>query len=243
MFGLKKLVLLLSLFVSTIAFAGQNVTGNLLVSGNTGLGTNSANNGVLLVSSTNPFDLFRVEDNGTGDSTPFVISSTGNVGIGTITTSGALLTVGATGGFNLSGGGSITRLNGTAITLNNQGATLSTNGAVAFANVNTGSGASVIVTGGAHASSNVEIRATSAVGAGSEYIKMTVGNNGATEAMRILGNGNVGIGSAIPISKLDVNGAIRSSTGTSGQATCWKSDLTLGQCTTSIGIGGSCTCS
>lgn len=55
--------------------------------------------------------------------------------------------------------------------------------------------------------------------------------------------GNVGIGSATPGVALDVTGSIRSSTGTVGQATCWKSDKTLGQCTSVVGVGGACTCS
>lgn len=55
--------------------------------------------------------------------------------------------------------------------------------------------------------------------------------------------GNVGIGSVTPAAVLDVTGAIRASTGTAGQAACWKADKTLGQCTSIVGAGGGCTCS
>lgn len=54
---------------------------------------------------------------------------------------------------------------------------------------------------------------------------------------------NVGIGSTTPGTALDVQGTIRMSGGTAGQATCYKTDKSLGQCTTVVGAGGACTCS
>lgn len=64
-----------------------------------------------------------------------------------------------------------------------------------------------VVIGGTATSSSLELRSTSGVGA-TDFIKMTVGNNGATEAMRIDTSGNVGIGKTNPGSKLDVNGTV-----------------------------------
>lgn len=59
----------------------------------------------------------------------------------------------------------------------------------------------------------------------------------------IIVEGNVGIGSLSPGVALDITGTIRASTGTGGQATCWKTDKSLGQCTSVVGAGGGCTCS
>ncbi len=63
------------------------------------------------------------------------------------------------------------------------------------------------------------------------------------ERMRITAAGNVGIGSITPGTALDVQGTIRASTGTAGAATCWKSDKSLGHCTTIVDASGNCTCS
>lgn len=54
---------------------------------------------------------------------------------------------------------------------------------------------------------------------------------------------NVGIGTQNPGKALDIVGEIRASSGTAGQAACWKADKTLGQCTSIVGAGGDCTCS
>lgn len=62
-----------------------------------------------------------------------------------------------------------------------------------------------LILGGSAVGSSVEIRSTSGVGTTSN-IKFTVGNNGATEAMRILNNGNVGIGTTTPSTVLQVVG-------------------------------------
>jgi hypothetical protein len=69
--------------------SGSSGTGNILLNGdggtsagNVSIGSTAAN-ALLAVSSKAAKDLFLVEDNGAGDSTPFVIDSVGNVGMGT----------------------------------------------------------------------------------------------------------------------------------------------------------------
>ena len=61
-----------------------------------------------------------------------------------------------------------------------------------------------LLIGGTGTTSPLTYKTTTGVGtAGADHI-FQVGNNGATEAMRILNNGNVGIGTASPGVKLDV---------------------------------------
>ncbi len=60
--------------------------------------------------------------------------------------------------------------------------------------------------GGGAVGSALELRSTSGVGT-TDYIKFAVGNNGGTEAMRIIDSGKVGIGTASPDSLLSVHGA------------------------------------
>jgi hypothetical protein len=60
--------------------------------------------------------------------------------------------------------------------------------------------------GGTAAGSSLELRSTSGAG-NTDYIKFTVGNNGGTEAMRIIDSGYVGIGTPAPSTTLQVAGA------------------------------------
>ena len=72
-----------------------------MTAGNVGIGT-STPNAELVVSSTAANDLFKIEDSGPGDTTPFVINSDGNVGIGTPSPANAL-EVNGSGVFNGTG--------------------------------------------------------------------------------------------------------------------------------------------
>ncbi len=67
------------------------------------------------------------------------------------------------------------------------------------------------VTGGSGTTQTLTYKTTTGVGAAGADHVFLVGNNGGTEAMRILNNGNVGIGNSSPGAKLDVTGTIRAS--------------------------------
>lgn len=61
---------------------------------NVGVGTTTPT-ALLNVSSTAAQDILRVDDNGSGDTSPFVVLSDGNVGVGTTTASGKLVIAGS----------------------------------------------------------------------------------------------------------------------------------------------------
>ena len=71
------------------------------------------------------------------------------------------------------------------------------------------------VIGGTAVGSSLSLQSTSGVGT-TDHIKFLVGDNGATEAMRILHSGFVGINKAIPTVQLDVVGAIFSTGSVTG---------------------------
>lgn len=61
-----------------------------------------------------------------------------------------------------------------------------------------------ILIGGTGTTSTITIQPTSGVGATGADIVFQVGNNGATEAMRILNSGNVGIGTNNPLTRIQI---------------------------------------
>lgn len=64
---------------------------------------------------------------------------------------------------------------------------------------------SPLIIGGSGVGSNLSLQSTAGVGS-TDYINFLVGNNGATEAMRIIHSGNVGIGTVTPTQKLSIIG-------------------------------------
>jgi hypothetical protein len=72
-----------------------------------------------------------------------------------------------------------------------------------------------VVLGGTGTTSTLTLRATSGAGASGAAIVFQVGNNGGTEAARIINSGNLGIGATAPAQKLEVLG-ITSLPATSG---------------------------
>jgi hypothetical protein len=82
---------------------------------------------------------------------------------------------------------------------------------VASGSVSASSLVSPTITGGSGTTQTLVYKTTSGVGAtGADHI-FQVGNNGGTEAMRILNNGKVGIGTATPSEALTVNGNVLAS--------------------------------
>ncbi len=95
-----------------------------------------------------------------------------------------------------------------------------------------------LLIGGTAVGSSLELRSTSGVGT-TDFIKFNVGSNGATEAMRILDNGNVGIGASTNLSQFTVRQSadtsnIGGTTTANASTTITGSGTTF---TTSLGIG------
>jgi len=203
-------------------------------------------------------DSFRVDDVAS-DTSPFIINSVGNVGIGT-------LTPGMNGGLDiLSGTIRLTQGNiqlgvspgsgdiGLSRSVTNAffsgppGMTLKNSSTATRSNTviqlegNNGSTKSLYVVNGLGDSVGMFPSAGAAIGTNTNHPFGFFTNN--TERARFDSSGNLGIGSISPGTALDVQGSIRASSGTAGQAACWKADKTLGQCTSVVGVSGGCTCS
>jgi hypothetical protein len=107
-------------------------------------------------------------------------------------------------GTNITGTASL-NINGTV------GATTATTGAFTTATAST-SVTTPLLIGGTATTSPLTYKTTTGVGTtGADHI-FQVGNNGATEAMRILNNGNVGIGTTNPAQKLQIGNGVSSGT-------------------------------
>ena len=157
--------------------------------GNIGVGT-FAPNALLDISSTAAQDLLRVNDNGTGDTSPFLIDQNGNVGIGTTTPQGAFVVQGGNvgigtwspaalfdigGRFQIGSNGQISKINGSTVTYN-QTQIIGTGTNMVFGN-----------------------------SAASSITSFTSNN---TEQARFDANGNFGIGTVGPVSKLAILGNV-----------------------------------
>lgn len=166
---------------------GSGLTG-ISGAGLTGLTTNKV---MKATSSTTAGDS-SITDNGT------------NIGLGT-TVPANFLSVGSTSQFQINSSGSIARITSVSTTWDNTQVQLNVAGTGLVANTNTAASTSLLkVKGGGHAGSSLQLIATSGVGAGSEFVSINTGNNGATELLRAQGS-NIGIGSTNPGAALDIN--------------------------------------
>ncbi len=144
----------------------------------------------------------------------------GNVGIGTTTPIAALSFASSTlasGGINFgdatadlyrSGAGTIKTdgqlsVSGGAAVIASGTFQANLNGTALFGNINNNSGNNTTLYGSGATNGFLTLKSTSGAGT-ADYIKFVVGNNGGTEAMRIITNGNVGIGTTAPSSLLFV---------------------------------------
>lgn len=300
---MKKWLLLLSLLYCPLTFAGQSVTGNLLVSGNVGIGTtapqstvqingadigdysqnaypgnllifsNSAmaadNGGVISLGGkyTTAGDLFGWSgikggktngNNGDADSylsfftrngatsEKMRIDNNGNVGIGNPNPSFMLDVFGDNPGLNMANSaGTYIELDPTSGVYQIGGVDGSGNGTLF--QVDDGSQIFNLLGGPAY------IQLALGVGTNSHTNELDVSGSSAFGAYAgvniaptnsLIISGNVGIGSITPGQKLDVQGAIRSSSinsAATGDILCKKSDNSIGYCS-GILTGLVCTC-
>lgn len=136
-------------------------------------------------------------------SASLTVLNSGMVGIGTSTVSAnAILAIGSANAMLITGTGSITRMGGSTVSVDNNQFNLNgTN--VTINNTGSAAGSNTIVTGGANASSHVDLRSTSTTGSG-DYISFKTGLSGGREIGRIISSGAVGIGTTAPEAILEV---------------------------------------
>ena len=102
-------------------------------------------------------------------------------------------------------------------------------------NLSTGVSGGQTLIGSTSTNSGLTIKSTTGVGTTNADIVLQVGNNGATEAMRILNSGNVGIGTSSPSSLLNVNKTIANTSVVDGI----RSDITTSNTSSGLTIGRS----
>ncbi len=183
--------------------AGQD---SYLTAGNVGIGT-FVPNALFDVSSTAAQDLFRVNDNGTADTSPFIIDSTGNVGIGTFVNNPTFPT-------KLTVAGAVTTSNSlifaTAISSNYEAIKDLDTPSTPHVNSN----AIFVLLGDSTDSGyagNTMIAPSAGLSAAGIYSSSNVGIGtfDVTGGQLIVTGGNVGIGSLTPGTTLDVTGTVR----------------------------------
>lgn len=173
-------------------------------SDNVGIGTTAAT-AQLLVENVGTQASFRVND-AASDTTPMVVGSNGNVGISTHTPA-ALLSVGSASNFRVDTSGNISTIGGVAVTMSGTQMLMNNSGAdYSILNNNTTASTALLLAGGAGVGSTLKLRSTTGVGS-TDSIRFQVGNNGATEAGRIITDGNWGIGTTKPNAILNIVGA------------------------------------
>lgn len=175
----------------------------LAVIGNVGIGTwattdATATHAKLEITGDGNTELFRANFSGPNTINPVIISSAGNLGISTSNPT-ARLTVGTLGQFTVDGNGSMASTNAAPITF-------SASNPQFLANSVNSSSVELMQCSGA-AAGGCNFRSTSANGT-TDFLKFTGGNAGATEIMRMLGTGNVGIGTTKPFALLSVVGNV-----------------------------------
>jgi hypothetical protein len=180
---------------STTANIGALTTGNLTSGGSIDLSA-----GIILGSSPFVFEGSTVD----AFKTTFVISNP-TLSSKTITFPDASITVNAA-----------SDISGTTLAFNVLSSSLTSLGTIS--SLSATAAIVPLVTGGSAAGSSLNLRSTSGVGT-TDFIRFTVGSAGATEAMRILNNGNIGIATTTPNNPLDIFSATKAAISFSGGAT------------------------